>query len=284
MAESNLAEKNETNLAIGAVSFEDDVSAGFEESDKDSFAIPFLRILQKLSPQLEETDGAYMPEAKAGMLINSVTEDLFSGSEGMTVIPCHYRRTFIEWQTREKGGGFVAEYEPFTGSQIPTTKDEKKRNITSSGTQIVDTRCHYVLIVQEDGTTMPAVITMASTQTKKSKKWMTVMQNLLRQRRDGTLYNPAMFASIFKVNTVTESNDQGNWYGWKITHLQFLDENNPEHQRLYQTARAFRDAVKSGAAVIDHAVDDVSEPSNTDVPFDEKMPRNNDIDEDDIGF
>ena len=255
MPESNIAEREDTELSTAVVNFEDDAGGGFEESDKDSFAIPYARIVQKLSPQCDETSGDYLEEAKAGMIINSVTEQLYDGKLGMNVIPCHFRRVFVEWNTRENGGGFVAEYDAANGALIETTKDEKKRDITKDGTQLVDTRCHYVIIVNDDGSTSPAVITMSSTQTKKSKKWMTAMQNLLRERKDGTLYNPAMFASIFSMTTVPESNDQGNWYGWKFHHMRYLNEDNPVEVKLYQTARAFRDAVKQGTATIDHAAD-----------------------------
>jgi len=284
MPESNqaLAEKDDTELSTAVVNFEDDAGGGFEESDKESFAIPFARIVQKLSPQCDETSGEYIEEAKAGMLINSVTEELYDGKEGMKVIPCHFRRSFIEWNTRENGGGFVAEYDSANGALIETTRDEKKRDITADGTQLVDTRCHYVLIVNDQGITTPAVITMSSTQTKKSKKWMTGMQNLLRERKDGTLYNPAMFQSVYNLTTVPESNDQGNWYGWKITHMKFLNENNPAEVELYKKARSFRDLVKTGAATIDHAAD-VTQASDAE-PANKPPTGGVSADDDDLAF
>lgn len=255
-----VTKKEETALVKGAVSFEDDAGGGFEEADRESYAIPFVRILQKLSPQLDETSGEYIEEAKAGMFFNTVTEDTYDGKVGLEVIPCHFRRVFVEWNKREDGGGFVAEYDVAEGAKLmkKCVRDDRNRDITPDGTQLVDTRIHYVQTIDPNtGALQPAVITMSATQAKKSKRWMTVMQNLLKERKDGTLYNPAMFASVFKLISVPESNDQGSWHGYRIPHVRFLDESSAEDQRYYQTARAFRDAVKAGLAEVHHDLDDV---------------------------
>jgi hypothetical protein len=261
---SSVAKKEQTALAQGAVSFEEDAGGGFEEADKDSFAIPYEGILQQLSPQLDETKGEFIEGAKAGMFHNSVTDEVCDGKEGIFVIPCHYRRVFVEWNKREDGGGFIAEYSAADGALIETTLDDRKRDITADNTQLVDTRCHFVSIVGANGMLQNVVITMKATQAKKSKRWMTLMQNLLKERSDGTLYNPAMFASIFKLTTVPESNEQGSWHSWKITHDHFLDEKNAIDQRMYQTARAFRDAIKSGEAVVKHDANDDMDSDGTD--------------------
>lgn len=250
-----VAQKQST--AIGeAVSFESEAGGGFEDADRDSFAIPFLRIVQKLSPVCDETAGEYIEEAKPGMLIDTVSEALYAGDGVVNVIPCHFRRSFLVW--KPKRGGFVAEYDVPTGLEVLATcvKDDKNHDITPDGNELVDTRTHYVLVVMQDGSTQSVAVCMSSTQTKKSKQWMTAMDKLRKARGCGTLYRPATFASVFSVATVPEKNDQGNWYGWKIKHLRFLDEKNPAEVELFNAARAFRDAVKGGTVTVDHASGD----------------------------
>ena len=54
---------------------------GFEEADADSFAIPFLAMLQKGTPQADPDDPAYIKGAKPGMFMNTVTLELFTEVE-----------------------------------------------------------------------------------------------------------------------------------------------------------------------------------------------------------
>ena len=68
--------------------FEADSGAGFEGADSQSFAIPYLIILQSNSPQVDEDDGKYIKGAKVGMFLNTVTGEIFDGKEGVNLVPC----------------------------------------------------------------------------------------------------------------------------------------------------------------------------------------------------
>ena len=72
--------------AAMAQAFANDAGRGMEEADKDSYAIPFLAILQGLSPQIESVEGA-----RPGMICNTITNELF---KECLVIPCYYQRRF----------------------------------------------------------------------------------------------------------------------------------------------------------------------------------------------
>ena len=74
MAKSaEVAVKGNTAVAL-AMNFEGDAQSGFEQMDQDDFALPFLRILTNMSPEIGEVDGA-----SPGMIYNSVTGELFDG-------------------------------------------------------------------------------------------------------------------------------------------------------------------------------------------------------------
>jgi hypothetical protein len=70
------------------IDFLADIGGGMEGTDKESFAIPFLKVIQKTSPEVDEADAAYNAKAKPGMLMNSVTGELFNGKTGLTFLPC----------------------------------------------------------------------------------------------------------------------------------------------------------------------------------------------------
>jgi hypothetical protein len=83
--------------------FEADAHDGMENITSDDVALPFLKVLAQLSPELETIDGA-----KAGMIYNTVTGDLYDGQKGIMVVPCHYERKYIEWHPRGSGNGAPA--------------------------------------------------------------------------------------------------------------------------------------------------------------------------------
>lgn len=220
--------------------YEEDAGGGFETADSTAYAIPFLAILQALSPQLNKQDGLYIKGAEQGMLLNSATAQTFDGEAGVIVVPCYYKQSFTHWQPRDTGGGFLGEVQA-SDPILLQTKDEKGELTLPDGTYFTDTRTHYVLIVDEDGGFTPAVVSMSSTQIKKSRQWMTRMQNIKLKRKDGSLFTAPMFSNMYRLTTVPESNAQGSWYGWKVETLQPVDDAN-----LYQAAKAFRDSVKAG--------------------------------------
>ena len=86
---TEIAVKGNTAVAL-SLSFEQDVS-GFEDMGQEDLALPFLRILTNMSPEIGEVEGA-----SPGMIFNSVTSELFDGKKGVQVIPCAYVRQYIE--------------------------------------------------------------------------------------------------------------------------------------------------------------------------------------------
>jgi hypothetical protein len=84
MSKANVAVKEEQTTALSLVSvFEEDASGGFDTMGQEDFALPFLRLLTNVSPEVGEVEGA-MP----GMIYNSVSSQLYDGKKGILVIPC----------------------------------------------------------------------------------------------------------------------------------------------------------------------------------------------------
>jgi hypothetical protein len=77
MTEKNeIAEKKTTALSA----FDDTLlsgGTGLEETTTEDFAIPFIRVLQPMSPQLQKQHGSYVAGASAGDLYNTVTGETF---------------------------------------------------------------------------------------------------------------------------------------------------------------------------------------------------------------
>lgn len=239
--------KNETSTELttaqgGALAamFEEEHGSGFENTDEQSFAIPFLIILQSGSPQCKRSDGAYVKGAEEGMLFNTVTGEVYDGDEGVRVIPCYYKRTFIEWAPRDSGGGFKGEHLP-SDPIVSTIQRTDKGDVLPNGNLLVDTRTHYVLIIKEDGSFQPAVVAMSSTQVKKSRQWMSKMDGIKFKNAAGQLYTPPMFSHSYQLSTTPESNDQGSWFGWKVGGAQLIED-----PQLFAAAKEFKRAISAG--------------------------------------
>lgn len=243
MAEKNLKKKDDE---VPATLFSgDDVGVGFEGADSDAFAVPFLRILQAGSPQCKRSEGAYIKGAEEGMILNTVTQELMDGDDGITVVPVMYQRQLIEWQLREAGGGLVAVHAPDPELMDSCIKDDKGRDILQNGNQLVDTRNHYVIQVKDTGEFVPAIISLSSTQLKKSRQWMSMMQQK-RINIGGVLKQAPMYAYSYHLTTVPESNDKGSWFGWRIGNSERVTD--PE---LVEAARNILTAVSTGKAQAD---------------------------------
>lgn len=240
--------KPETTAVVVAEDFHDDAGFGFENATAESFAVPFLSILQSGSPQCKRSEGAYIPGAQEGMLYNSVTNEIFDGDVGLDLIPCYYNRFFIEWQVREAGGGYRGEHPQDTPLRFETSRDEKGREILPNGNQLNDTRVHYCLLLV-NGIPTPAVISLSSTQIKKSKTWMTAMQNRKLEGKAG-LYTPPMFAQVWKVTTKAESNDKGSWFGWHFEPVRLLSGITDP---LYIMAKEFGNTIRKGGVKADYS-------------------------------
>lgn len=221
------------NTALAAAEDDFDVSqfgsGGLEQADADSYAIPFLMVLQKGSPQVDEASGVAIEGAKAGMLYDNVAQEMYDGKEGLLVVPCNFRRVFIRWGAESGNEGFKGELSVEAVAEMRERGEIKELDNRlyfpmPDGTvnekkcdRVTDTRNHYVLIVDpKTGQARRALLSLSSTQIKKSKGWITNMNDVTFTRDDGSSYKPATFAMMYRVTTVPEQNDKGTWYGWRF--------------------------------------------------------------------
>lgn len=251
-----------TASAVAAMDFMDAADfggAGFEGTDKDSFAIPFIQILQKMSPIVDEDHVKHIEGAKAGMLMDTVSQKLYDGKTGMIIVPCAYKRSYVIWGGREGDGGFKGELTVEQFEEI--AQDETKVKVVEGrpykpnddgsvnpkkNDYYADTRSHFVLIVNEEtGEVGQAILALSSTQTKASKMLMTALQQK-KVDVNGTKRTPPTFANKVKLTTVGMSNDKGSWSGAKFELIGMVTDKD-----LYAEAKAFYAAIASGAAKAD---------------------------------
>ena len=252
-----VTKKKSAELSVLNDMFAEDAGAGLSELGSEDLAIPFLKPLQKMSPELDSLEGA-----KAGDIYNTVTKEIVKGSEGVRVINCAYQLSFIEWMPRGSGAGAPAAIYS-AADQIPATErgdDNKDYVVDGGGRYLERTAQHYVLIVDKDGMTQQALLPMKSTQFKKSKQWNSAMRSLKIKGPNGKMFLPPRYAHIWKLETVPEENKNGSWHGWQIS-----KESQIEDPDLYQEAKLFAESIQSGKVKVKHEQED--EVTKDEVPF-----------------
>jgi hypothetical protein len=232
---NQVATKKEGALATNL--FEADAQQGSQNISQEDLALPFLKVLGQLSPEVNKRDGKYVEGAEPGKILNSVTKELF---DEISVVPCHYNRQYIEWQDRGAGSisAPVAIHE--VGSDIISTtkRDASFKDRLPNGNYLENTANHFVLQLGVSPTT--ALISMKSTQLKVSRNWNSMMMGLKLQGKNG-LFTPPTYSHIYKLSTVQMSNDKGTWFGWDVAKVGPVEDAG-----IYNMAKQFATSVGKG--------------------------------------
>jgi len=252
--------KKAEEYPITEIDLTTDAGAGMENVDQESFAIPFLTILQKGSPQVDEDDTAhYVQGARQGMIYETVSGNVFDGKEGVYLIPCAYRRVFLRWGPRDAGGGFKGEFAPEVVAQMRADGkiielENKLYAPLDDGSvhekrsdRFADVRNHYCLLLDRStGAAAQVLLSLTSTQIKKSKALMSMLNQVRIDKPGAGRVMPATYMNVVHMTTVPEANDKGTWYGAKFE-LVGMISSVPGAAALVSAARAFNASVAKGS-------------------------------------
>lgn len=257
------------STAAALPSFLSDVSdvAGLGNSQESSdSSLPFVGLLQQMSPEINESSPLYMEDAKSGFIASKGLGKFWparldKSEDGLIVVPCGFQRNFVEWKPNR--GGYV-ETHPFDpdamkklGAKQTTVKiDGKDRTIVAlpSGNQIVDTM--YTFLLATDGT--PMILGAASTAQGPMRNWMTYRKNLRHPTSGAQLPS---FAKIYRLRAAQQTKDNNTWWNWKVDDAGWNTE-----QWLYEAAKKFAQDIAAGEVQIGRP-DMFDEEPTPDVPI-----------------
>lgn len=232
-----------------------------ETMSKDDMSIPFLGILQSLSPQCTKGEPEFIKGAEPSDLFDTVTQKVFKTTDddgnpvpaSIQILPIFYKRSMIEWVPRTKGGGLVKEYSIEDGMTIKTVRNDANQDIIQSGSplgtpgnQLVDTHTHFVFVIHPDGNYEPMIIACSSTQLKPSKD----LNNMVSKHKLPDGRKAPRFFGIYSVTTQRRSNDKGSWYVWKFEKVD--DVLNAGKMDMFRDAMEFYHGVEAGEHKADY--------------------------------
>lgn len=179
------------------------------------YALPFLKILQGLSPELERTNSAFIPGASIGDLVNSVTRELYQGDKGVRIVRCNFAKKFIEWRPRETGGGLV---------KISATKAEAEAAKTPNAgpvfnpkidTEIIET-AEIGCLIETSAGWLPIILAWTKTKLKVARLWATRWGGETFQKYGFASDNPSAAIDfpelMWQLTTRSEKNAKGTFY------------------------------------------------------------------------
>jgi hypothetical protein len=240
---------------------------GFENHTKDDYAVPFLYVVQS-NAKIIETN----PKARPGMLMNSVTGQLYDAKMGIKFVPCYTQRAFVEWKPRTLGGGYQGMHfmdDPLV-AKVTSEQEFGKYKVNKADPNSNDLRetvYVYGLLIDDEDFSHKSVIAFTSTKLRVYKGWMTAANELRFRHPDGRPDRYALYAHRWKLTTVVQKNEHGTFYNFQIE----FDGENAKSCRyaptdpIYLEGEEFYHSLASGKAKANYAEAATSE--EEDIPF-----------------
>lgn len=246
---TDLAKKEQGTTALAEVhDYGELAGAGFDNQTSDDIAIPYLGLLQALSPSVADGDN------KAGQLINTVTGDVFDGE--VFVVPVFTEHNYVEWVPQDDGGGFVAVHElnsPFV-QETKDLNDDQFKLKTESGNDLVETFTMYCLLLDDadsPSSAMPIVVSFTSSKIKVYRQLMLKLRTVKGR--------PPLFAFRLGITSKQETSKKNGktYYNFVVNPVggsataSMIDPTGEQSQLLAE-ATALIEAIKSGIAKAAH--------------------------------
>lgn len=253
--------------------------AGFETTTADDIGIPYLAVLQALSPQLRKKDTQYVEGAEAGHLFNTVTKEC---SSSLVIVPCAILKEYVAWADRKEdgsGGGPYGRFDlddPVVKQAIADNGGERiggdglftmiggKRRI------LVETHYVYSLVLDEDASNVVGYIVVPFSSTKLSvkKNWLGAINAL-----KGVI-NPPLFAFVCKFSTQEQENEHGHFFNFDIQPYNdnWRESLLPKSSPIFATGEAFYKAVMGGEVKVAEGTERATQSGGSAAEADEEIP------------
>lgn len=132
--------------------------------------------------------------------------------------------------------------------------------------ELVKSDQHYCLVLDDEGGFQPAVIDMKSSQLKVSRRWKTqIAMQKVKHPKTGAMVTPAVYATMWRLSTTEESNDQGTWGNYTVAKVDLVSNRD-----ILMEAKAFRESIMAGevkAAADPEHTSTGNQGSEEDIPF-----------------
>lgn len=221
-------------------------------SDPNEVGIPFVYILQDMSPQVKERNADYVSGAKPGLLFNNVTKEIYSQIE---FIPCMFEAAMVEWKPDR--GGFAGKHPadtPLKNDIKLTQVEDKLLPLLPNGNLLQDTKYYYGWFRGVDAEGEPlgpwemGVIGMASSMIANSREWQALMRKVTIPNSGAVAPS---FSSVYGLGTKLKTKNNNEWFVWTIVLKRWVTGEE------YAAAKEFAAAAEAGKVKVSSEEDAV---------------------------
>ena len=170
---------------------------GNENVSSDSMTIPRIKLLQKMSPEVDKHHANFIEGADPGDFLNSLTNENY-GSDLYT-ISVTFKDDHVVWKKREAGGGFLGTYRSAAEAETAIKEQDKPDEY-----DIVQTHSH-VLLLKDPKTgvlSMPVIMDFASSKLRVSRSWNSQIN----------IKGGDRFSCLWKLSAVATQNRSGQQF------------------------------------------------------------------------
>lgn len=217
--------------------YEEYAGYGVDDLDASDKSIPFLKVLEKQSPEIETVEGA-----KPGMFINTATQQLYPS---VRFVPATRDHMFVEWVPIENGGGLAASYS--MQEKISQWAATQRGKISlKNGNDLVETFYLYGIVLPEEGSDdepYPAVISFTSTRIKAYKTIANRSDSIMLRGSNGRKFKAPWFCHVWRISSEKKVDGNQSWFVYKAE----FDGPSAEAARL----PADHEAVQMGVTMVE---------------------------------
>lgn len=212
---------------------DEDSNRGSEDVTANDIILPRIDVLQALSPQIKRKDPLYIEGAEQGMIFNTISGELY-GSE-IRFIPVSFKREYIVWQDRNLGGGFRGSF------HTEAEAERERRNLENPDShEVVETHVHFVLLLRDDGKVEEAILSMAKSKRKVSRKLNSLVQMFPGDR----------FARVYKLSAIEVDGQKGEFWNFEVAPVGWASKD------LWERGQKTYEAIEAGFRGIDRSYDE----------------------------
>jgi hypothetical protein len=157
--------------------------------------IPRVKLLQKMSNEVDKHHAAYVEGCEPGHLVNTLTNHNYGND--LYCLSLTFNTEFVVWRSLDAGGGYGGAYSSLADAQAYVDAQDKP-----SEYDINETHAHVILVKNPETGELersPAIMDFASSKLRVSKAWNSQIGMKGGDR----------FAGLWKVSGVPTENKMG---------------------------------------------------------------------------